>query len=207
MNPLQEASSEANRKSTFLIVAGVVCLILLIAILAIAIQIRNKPSEHKIEEKEESIDCTDFDPCTRDFKVRLHKREKNDDHRDRDRDGRHHDNDHDHDEHHRHHEDCDEYEDDDDHHDRDDDDDRDHDRYDNNHHKHHRRRKCHRDICIHERMVNGSCCNKEDYCYYDDPCKKCVFGVCQSPNASLCKGFCNTVDDCKVLFAVAASPD
>jgi hypothetical protein len=208
MNPLQEASSEANRKSTVLVVAGVVCTILIIAIFAILIQIRNKP-EHRIEEKHESIDCTDFDPCTRDYKVKFNIKDKEHHRRNREN-NRHHDDDNFRDEHHHDDDDDDDtcfIDDDDDedhHHDIDHDFNRHNIRNVKSQHHHHRRRKCPKDLCIHEPMINGSCCNKYDYCYYDDPCKKCVFGTCQSPNASLCKGFCNTDADCNITLPISA---
>jgi hypothetical protein len=39
-------------------------------------------------------------------------------------------------------------------------------------------------------VPNGTCCNQQDYCYLDDPNKRCVYGQCVSPNQTLCRGAC-----------------
>jgi hypothetical protein len=43
--------------------------------------------------------------------------------------------------------------------------------------------------CQHIKMANGSCCNSNDFCYTDDPNKKCVLGECIT-DPLLCKGYC-----------------
>jgi hypothetical protein len=50
-------------------------------------------------------------------------------------------------------------------------------------------------------LANGSCCNGEDVCYFDDPNKACVFGTCKSPDPTLCKGYCigNDSSNCPPL--------
>ena len=45
---------------------------------------------------------------------------------------------------------------------------------------------------------DGTCCNRHDFCYLDDPTKSCQQGVCVSQNATLCRGFCAVDTDCTV---------
>lgn len=49
--------------------------------------------------------------------------------------------------------------------------------------------------CLNVPLANGSCCNRDDFCYTDDPAKACVFGQCKSPNASKCKGYCGNATE------------
>jgi hypothetical protein len=45
-------------------------------------------------------------------------------------------------------------------------------------------------------MADGSCCNRYDSCYLDDPGKKCFNGKCESSDTTLCKGYCTVDADC-----------
>lgn len=53
---------------------------------------------------------------------------------------------------------------------------------------------CDKFKCEYYPLANGSCCNKNDYCYTDDPNKACVFGDCKSTDITKCKGYCNSTD-------------
>ena len=56
--------------------------------------------------------------------------------------------------------------------------------------------------CTYLALANGSCCNHNDFCYYNDPLKTCVYGTCMSPDFTLCKGYCNTDADCFPITAL-----
>jgi hypothetical protein len=43
--------------------------------------------------------------------------------------------------------------------------------------------------CEHIPLADGACCNMNDFCYYDDPNKKCMLGNCIT-DPTLCKGYC-----------------
>lgn len=60
--------------------------------------------------------------------------------------------------------------------------------------------------CSYIELSNGSCCNQQDSCYYDDPAKACVFGTCKSANAALCKGHCLSDNDCLVPLPLTLDP-
>src|ERR1700761_160324 len=96
----QQAVEQTNNKSNGLIVLSIIAFIFLVGLLVIIIQIRNKDNFVKEEEFEESIDCTDFDPCTIDLKRIIHKRHDRDDHHHREECIEEEDDDDDHDGHH-----------------------------------------------------------------------------------------------------------
>jgi hypothetical protein len=54
--------------------------------------------------------------------------------------------------------------------------------------------------CTNVPLATGSCCNRDDFCYFDDPNKKCYNGVCKSLDPTLCKGYCEVDDDCRNEF-------
>lgn len=51
-------------------------------------------------------------------------------------------------------------------------------------------------VCENLPYPDGTCCNKNDFCYRDDPFKTCQQGVCTSSDPTLCRGFCESDDDC-----------
>jgi hypothetical protein len=56
---------------------------------------------------------------------------------------------------------------------------------------------CQQYQCTSVPLETGSCCNRDDFCYFDDPNKKCYQGVCKSLDPTLCKGYCTTDADCR----------
>lgn len=128
--------------------------------------------------QKQSLLCTDFNPCTMDyieFPCPDHDRERERE-KERERDR-----------------------------DRERERDRDGDR-DRDRPPHHEKPRCHDFLCKPPvAMANGSCCNQNDFCYTDDPNKRCVFGTCMSPDPTKCKGFCNDASDC--LVPVPINPE
>lgn len=60
---------------------------------------------------------------------------------------------------------------------------------------------------VHLPLSNGSCCNQNDFCYRDDPEKVCLYGKCQSPDPTKCKGYCTTLDDCTTIIPLTVDPN
>lgn len=57
---------------------------------------------------------------------------------------------------------------------------------------------CQQYQCSNVPLAAGSCCNRDDFCYFDDPDKKCYAGgVCKSTDPTLCKGYCTSYLDCQ----------
>ena len=84
MRSTQQSIDQTNNKSNGLLAISVIALLFLIGALVLVVQIRNK--ENFIGPVyEESIDCTDFDPCTTDLKLIVRDHHHNHD-RDRNRD-------------------------------------------------------------------------------------------------------------------------
>lgn len=63
-------------------------------------------------------------------------------------------------------------------------------------HQHWNSSVCHTRTCSHLPVADGSCCNRRDFCYEDDPTKECQGGQCVSSNPLLCKGYCASDADC-----------
>lgn len=73
---------------------------------------------------------------------------------------------------------------------------------DDDHHE-----ECRVRVCRHFPMAEGSCCNREDYCYTYDHHKRCHQGICKSRDVTKCKGYCVSSEDCPVLPLVINGSD
>lgn len=61
--------------------------------------------------------------------------------------------------------------------------------------------------CINRQFSNGTFCSPGDVCYNTSSMSFCMNGVCQGPDRTYSRGFCNIISDCPMLpFSARLSP-